>query len=146
MPSQPAVDGGGATGRVLGLDDGDRRVLMVLICTAVALMTVHWYRLTQVRPQPIDLLRQADVPFQLDVNEASWVEWMQLDRIGETLARRIVFDREQNGPFQSVDDLRRVSGIGPKTLDTIRGYLTCRLDTNVGEDARSRSHLSETPQ
>jgi len=43
--------------------------------------------------------------------------------IGEQLARRIVADRQQNGPFRDLADLRRVRGIGPKTLEGMRPYL-----------------------
>lgn len=109
----------------LGLNDGDRRVLGVLIVVALLLMLVHWYRLTQYRPQPIEVLHPEGYVFQLDVNSATWVEWMQLDRVGETLARRIVEDRRLNGPFASVEDVQRVPGIGPKTMETLRPHLTC---------------------
>lgn len=39
-----------------------------------------------------------------------------LTGIGETRALAIVADREANGPFVTVDDLTRVSGIGPATV------------------------------
>lgn len=110
---------------VLGLNDGDRRVVAVLIVVALLLMLVHWYRLTQYRPQPIEVLHPDGYVFQLDVNNATWIEWMQLERIGETLARRIVEDRRLNGPFTSVDDVQRVPGIGPKTLQSLRPHLRC---------------------
>ncbi|TVQ53977.1 MAG: helix-hairpin-helix domain-containing protein, partial [Phycisphaerales bacterium] len=35
------------------------------------------------------------------------------------LAERIVQDREVNGPFGSLDELQRVSGIGPRTVERI---------------------------
>lgn len=110
---------------VLGLNRGDRRVVAVLIVIAFTLMSLHWYRLTQYRPAPIVVLHPESYIFQLDVNRATWVEWMQLDRIGETLARRIVEDREQHGPFASVDDVQRVNGIGPKSLESLRPHLRC---------------------
>ena len=61
--------------------------------------------------------------FEVDINQADWPELTQLPAIGETLARRIVQSRRQNGPFRDLDDLRRVRGIGPKTLETMRPYL-----------------------
>ena len=63
------------------------------------------------------------VPYVVDVNSASWPELAQLPGIGETLARRIVESREQQGPFSDPADLRRVRGIGPKTLQRIEPYL-----------------------
>jgi competence protein ComEA len=43
--------------------------------------------------------------------------------IGEQLARRIVADRQERGPFLDLDDLRRVRGIGPRTLEGMKPYL-----------------------
>jgi len=62
--------------------------------------------------------------FQVDINSADWPELAQLPGIGPVLARRIVEERNNGGPFVDYDDLaRRVSGIGPKTLAQIRPYL-----------------------
>jgi competence protein ComEA len=109
----------------LGLRNGDRRVVTLLMSISVLLMIWHWYRLTQSRPEPIQVLHPAGYQFRLDINAATWVEWMQLDRLGEKMARRIVADREENGPFLSIDDLQRVHGIGPKTLAALRPHLEC---------------------
>ncbi|MED5449068.1 MAG: helix-hairpin-helix domain-containing protein [Planctomycetota bacterium] len=62
--------------------------------------------------------------FRLDLNSANWAELSQLEGIGETLARRIVADREQNGRFTRVEDLQRVRGIGPRTVLRLKPWLT----------------------
>lgn len=61
--------------------------------------------------------------FEVDVNSAGWPELAQLPEVGETLARRIVESRQTEGPFGELRDLRRVRGIGPKTLERMRPYL-----------------------
>lgn len=43
-----------------------------------------------------------------------------LPGIGPVLARRIVEDRALHGEFASIDDLDRVRGIGPRTIDRFR--------------------------
>jgi competence protein ComEA len=48
---------------------------------------------------------------------------IQLPAIGETLARRVISERNENGPFHDLDDLTRVRGIGLRTLEKIRPYL-----------------------
>jgi competence protein ComEA len=58
----------------------------------------------------------------IDVNHASAAELQHLPRIGPKLAQRII-DERQKAPFQSVTELRRVSGIGPKTLELLRPYV-----------------------
>jgi competence protein ComEA len=131
--SQPSAD----VQTALGLNRGDRQVLAVLIVVALLLMLVHWYRLTQHRPQPIEVLHPEGYLFQLDVNTATWVEWMQLDGVGETLSRRIVEDRRLNGPFTSVDDVQRVPGIGPKTMEAMRPHLRCGPQPGEPTDAEN---------
>ena len=63
------------------------------------------------------------VAFQVDLNEAAWPELTLLPGISETLARRIVHSRQEEGEFQRPSDLLRVSGIGPKKLAAIQPYL-----------------------
>ena len=47
-----------------------------------------------------------------------------LTGVGEVRVRAIVDYREQNGRFESIDDLIHVNGIGEKTLAAIRDSLT----------------------
>ena len=61
--------------------------------------------------------------FEVDLNSADWPELAQLPGIGETLARRIVESRRHDGRFLDHNDLQRVRGIGPKTLERVRPYL-----------------------
>ena len=61
--------------------------------------------------------------FEVDINTAGWPELSQLPGIGEALARRIVQSREQEGPFVDQEELRRVRGIGPRTLERIKPFL-----------------------
>ncbi|MFH1919685.1 MAG: helix-hairpin-helix domain-containing protein [Planctomycetota bacterium] len=71
----------------------------------------------------IDRAEPQTAEFQVDLNEAGWPELVQLPGIGETLARRIVDSRSQQGPFLDHEDLKRVRGIGPKTLEKVTPYL-----------------------
>lgn len=50
--------------------------------------------------------------------------WDALPGIGPELAKRIVFDRQINGDFCSVDALKRVPGIGEGKIEQIRKYFT----------------------
>jgi competence protein ComEA len=59
----------------------------------------------------------------LDPNTASAAELEMLPRIGPVLAQRIVAHRRSVGPFERLEQLERVRGIGPKTLARIRPYL-----------------------
>ncbi len=60
----------------------------------------------------------------VDLNSASRSELRSLPGIGPKLADRIIHYREQHGRFDSVSDLKRVSGIGDRKLDALRLLVT----------------------
>lgn len=60
----------------------------------------------------------------VNINTASVSELVRLPGIGQTRAQAIVQDRDTNGPFRSIDDLSRVSGIGPATMNNLRPRIT----------------------
>ena len=59
----------------------------------------------------------------VNINTATAEEFETLKGIGAATAEKIVADREANGPFKSIDDLMRVSGIGEKKLSAMRDQL-----------------------
>ncbi|GAI14805.1 unnamed protein product [marine sediment metagenome] len=63
-------------------------------------------------------------PQKIDINRAE--PWLleALSGIGEVLAQRIVDYRSENGPFRRIEDLLKVSGIGPATFENIKGHIT----------------------
>lgn len=113
------------------------RFLTACLVLATMVLVGQWFWLNLQRPEPFPWKRGASFAqyFRVDINNADWVEWIQLQGIGETMAHRIVADREVNGPFPSVDDLQRVHGIGPATLDQIRPWLTIGHDITTGPDS-----------
>jgi len=125
------------------------RVALVAVIIALAALTVQWIALTRRRPAELDWERSENFIqlFQVDVNTADWVEWIQLEGIGHKTAHRIVLDREQNGLFATIDDLQRVHGIGPVTLDAIRPWLIISHDSqHSSEHSRNENPQSTNQQ
>ena len=83
-------------------------------------ITVESYQLSQ--PDPPDLTFYLDPP--IDINTSTSEELQLLPSIGPVMAQRIIAYRERYGPFTSLDALRNVKGIGPKTLQKFRYYLS----------------------
>jgi competence protein ComEA len=61
---------------------------------------------------------------QVNINQASVEEIALLKNIGPKYAERIVQYRQANGPFKSPEDLMKVKGIGPKTLELNKELIT----------------------
>ncbi|MDQ8693101.1 helix-hairpin-helix domain-containing protein [Streptococcus sp. IsoGale022] len=61
---------------------------------------------------------------KVNLNTATEAELQTISGIGQKRASDIIAYRESNGRFKSVDDLKKVSGIGDKTLEKLKEYVT----------------------
>lgn len=78
-------------------------------------------------PRPIltqSAVTPAQAPARLNLNTASSGELQTLPGIGPVTAGKILRYREAHGPFRSVEEITEVSGIGPKTLESLRPIVT----------------------
>nr|WP_161603248.1 helix-hairpin-helix domain-containing protein [Halalkalibacterium ligniniphilum] len=57
---------------------------------------------------------------KVSINRASVEELQQLPGIGPAKAMAIVTFREENGPFEAIEELTQVSGIGAKSMEQLR--------------------------
>ncbi len=111
--------------RNLWLRPSEQVTVAALLASALALMAAAWWRHGGQRGELVDIDRAPPLvaKFQVDVNRADWPELVQLPGVGQVLAERVIAERERGGEFRSHDDLSRVRGIGPRTLERIRPYL-----------------------
>ena len=72
-----------------------------------------------------DQVAVADVS-AVNLNQANADELQALPGVGPALAERIVAYREMQGPFETLDQLAEVKGIGTKSLERIRGRVTLK--------------------
>lgn len=68
---------------------------------------------------------------KLNLNTATEAELVMLPGVGPAKARRIIESRTKEGRFRRVRDLRRVKGIGAKTLQKLEPYLTVEGTTTL---------------
>ena len=71
----------------------------------------------------IDRSGSLNAEFQVDINAAQFGEIVVLPGVGEKLAQTIVEYRQQTGPFDSVESLTQVPGIGEKKLEMLIPFL-----------------------
>jgi competence protein ComEA len=67
------------------------------------------------------LLMAAD---KINLNTATLEELITLDRIGPKYAQRIIDYRDTYGPFENIEDIMKVKGIGPKTFEANKDKIT----------------------
>ena len=63
---------------------------------------------------------------KIDLNTASIEQLAALPGIGDLLAQDIIAHREAYGAFSSVEDLSNIAGIGPATIEELRGRVEFR--------------------
>jgi len=89
---------------------------------------VYVPRLGEANPLPLVSGGEGDdggaVGALININTAAAAELETLPRIGPTMAQRIVEYRQTNGPFETIEDIQNVSGIGPATFEELRELIT----------------------
>jgi competence protein ComEA len=103
----------------------DQAAIAAMTLAALVSIGLYWLAQGGLRGQLIEIDRaeRYSAEFHVDINDADWPELVQLPGIGETLARRIVESRAAEGRFADHEELLRVRGVGPKTLERIKPFL-----------------------
>ena len=57
---------------------------------------------------------------RININTAAKEDCMTLKGIGESKAAAIIYYRQQNGSFKSIEEIKNVEGIGDKTFINIK--------------------------
>jgi len=81
----------------------------------------------EIKRNSVQVVEKMILGMPLDPNRLTVAEWEMLPRIGPSLAKRIVADRQYNGEFLSINDLDRVPGIGAATVKQLEGYFSFAL-------------------
>ena len=60
---------------------------------------------------------------KININTADSTQLQELNGVGPATAEKIIDYRKQNGRFQSIEDIKNVSGIGDKTYEKLKDHI-----------------------
>src|SRR5262249_25477604 len=118
-----------------------RWALLALAVVAAALLAWRGFGLSRYSTSPAAVERDVVPLAPVDLNHAGEAELASIPGVGETLAARIVLHRHVHGEFRSVDDLRRVRGVGDKT----RGCARPSVQVVPSTERQQQQQASATP-
>ncbi len=102
-----------------------------ILASGIAMFIPRLIRHRPPAPMPITLQNVLvvlptflDSPPKVDLNRAGVDELKTLPGIGEVLAQRIIAYRRQHGPFQSLDELMNISGVGESVVAGAKDLVT----------------------
>jgi competence protein ComEA len=72
----------------------------------------------------------------IDLNTAAAADLDALPGIGPALAQRILDYRRDHGPFKTIDDLQKVSGIGPAKMEKLKPYVIVAEANDTADERR----------
>ena len=80
------------------------------------------------------------LPDQVNINTATAEQLENLPGIGPDLAQRILDYRNDNGPFDTINGLLNVKGIGEGKLSKLRDQITVGNSGSTGKDPTGTRH------
>jgi competence protein ComEA len=110
-----------------------QRVTAGLLAVALCLLGWQSFGVGRLATKPTTLEPGATA-FRVDLNHADHAHLLQLPGVGEALAGRIEDYRQSYGGFRSVDDLVKVGGIGPATLERLRPFVYAQVDESEDDE------------
>lgn len=97
-----------------------------VVCTAIFLILITGLYLSGHGQSKQSYQGAAAVPiekYQININTAAAEDLVRLDSLGEKTAQAIIDYREENGPFQTIEDIQNVKGIGEKKFAMWKEFL-----------------------
>ena len=105
-------------------------IAFALVLSLALLIRLGFNRQYIADPQPAVPARFEELADRLDPNVATWEDLAVLPQLGEKRAKEIVAYREQfradkrgDTPFQRIEDLLKIKGIGVAMIETLRPHL-----------------------
>ena len=112
---------------MFGLEKREKFILLVLLIALLIGLALGLYQKRSVRvdvgPDNFNYSAAEDPStekLKININESDPVRLMKLKGVGKVLAGRIIEYRSASGNFVSVEDLKKVKGLGQKLYEKIK--------------------------
>jgi len=111
----------------------DRCMILWMAFIIIFIAFVYQWPKTQAIPEPLISMphKANELRCTINPNDTSWASLARLPGFGPQKAKTLVEYRQQykaannqKEPFSCADDLQNVKGIGPKTVEKIRKYIS----------------------
>lgn len=88
-------------------------------------MSIYVYKKGEAGSEEVvkDDIESSETDKKVNINSATKVDLQQVPGIGDSKATAIIEYREKEGLFQTIEDLKNVTGIGEKTVEKLKEYL-----------------------
>lgn len=94
-------------------------VLMLLVALSFVVPVSYTFAASNSSTNQSQVLQE-----KININSADEEALSRVPGIGPKTAEKIRMHREENGMFKNIDDLIEVKGIGQKSLEKMKPYLT----------------------
>ncbi len=107
------------------LEKREKFVLIIFLAALLAGLSLKIYEkyntgIVDVKIKSFNYKPSSDVSLKININEADEEALAVLDGIGPSLAKRIAVYRSERGGFSTVEELKKVKGIGDKLFEKIK--------------------------
>ena len=105
------------------LEKNEKFIVIFLVFTLLLGLGVAAYKRSN--PSSIMEIKNFSVEKEkININEADEADFMKLNGVGRALAGRIVDYRTNQGRFSSIEDMKKVKGVGDKLFEKIKDDIT----------------------
>lgn len=77
-------------------------------------------------PEPNISNSNANTKGKVNINKATATELTSVPGIGASTAQKIITYREENGKFQTIEDVKKVSGIGDSKFESMKDFIAVK--------------------
>lgn len=119
---------------MVNLNRAERTVIVILILAALLGLGINYYKKAHCRvdlsvepsrfgKSDIDINKLIRELKLVDINKATAEELTSLPGVGKITAERIISYRHTHGPFERIEEVTRVRGIGPEKFNKMKEFL-----------------------